>query len=137
MPDILHDFLIAVPPATVFRAISTSAGLDRWWTKTSADGANVGDRLDIGFGPEYAWRARVLVSDPPRAYEIEMEHADVDWKGTRIAFQLDPAQNGTQVRFRHAGWQAANDHYRILVLLLGHVPPRAKAKSGVRRGGAL
>jgi uncharacterized protein YndB with AHSA1/START domain len=32
MPDIYHDFIIVAKKAPVFTAITTSRGLDEWWT---------------------------------------------------------------------------------------------------------
>ena len=36
MADIFHNFPIEAPPDKVFGAISSSEGLDKWWTKDSA-----------------------------------------------------------------------------------------------------
>jgi uncharacterized protein YndB with AHSA1/START domain len=35
MPDVLHDLPIKAPLDRVFQAVSTSDGLDCWWTKRS------------------------------------------------------------------------------------------------------
>jgi uncharacterized protein YndB with AHSA1/START domain len=113
MPDITQDFPIATAPARVFGAISTAAGLDVWWTKRSAGRARLGSIYDLGFGPEYQWRARVTRCEPGAAFELELISADADWQGTRVGFELTPTPTGTQVRFHHLGWPAANEHYRI------------------------
>jgi uncharacterized protein YndB with AHSA1/START domain len=112
MPDILHDFPIRVPPARVFEAVSTPAGLDRWWTARSTGAPGVGFEYQLWFGPEYDWRATVSQCDPPRAFELTVTVAMPDWTGTRVGFQLEERPFGTQVRFWHAGWAAADDHFR-------------------------
>ena len=57
MADITHHFPIFAPIDKVFRAFSTLAGLDQWWTKTSSGEARegVGDngRL-MGYGARIA-----------------------------------------------------------------------------------
>lgn len=113
MPDILHDFPIAAAPGLVFEAISAPAGLDRWWTKTSDGKARVGSEYALGFGPDYDWRARVSACIPNVQFELEMTHADADWNGTRVRFELEETSTGTRLRFRHAGWPTINEHYRV------------------------
>ncbi len=113
MADIYHDFPIAVPPARVFAAVSTPAGLDQWWTLRSAGRAALGAEYELGFGPEYDWRATVSRCVPDREFEFTMGRSDQDWEGSRIRFELTPTAGGTQVRFSHAGWPTANEHYRI------------------------
>ncbi|MBV9436452.1 MAG: hypothetical protein JOZ44_10400, partial [Acidobacteria bacterium] len=35
MADIIQQLMVKAPVNRVFQAMSTPAGLDRWWTKTS------------------------------------------------------------------------------------------------------
>ena len=60
MPDILQDFPIKADLRQVFEAVSAPAGLDRWWTKTCVGQPSLGAVYELGFGPEYEWRASVL-----------------------------------------------------------------------------
>jgi len=113
MADILHDFPIAVPPASVFEAISTPPGLDRWWTARSAGSPIQGTEYQLWFGPEYDWRAAVTLARPARAFELRLTRALDDWMGTLVGFELEEVPTGTQVRFHHTGWPVANEHYRI------------------------
>lgn len=113
MPDIFHDFPINRPRARVFEAVSNPRGLDSWWTKTSAGEPRDGAEYDLGFGPQYAWRARVTRVTPDSEFELQLVEADVDWTGTRVGFRLEGDGDMTQVRFRHTGWPTLNEHYRI------------------------
>ncbi|HZS60031.1 MAG TPA: SRPBCC domain-containing protein [Gemmatimonadaceae bacterium] len=105
--DIIQDFLIHAPASKVFHGISTPEGLDTWWTQTSS---RHGNEFDLGFGPGYEWRARIVKSVPDREFELELTRADDDWTGTKVGFVLE---GDTQVRFHHTGWPRSNDHYRI------------------------
>jgi len=113
MPDILHDFLIRVPAARVFQAVSTPEHLDQWWTKRSAGQPTQGAEYELWFGPQFDWRARVTRCVPGEAFEIEIVRAGEDWTGTRVGFQLASADGATQVRFHHVGWPKLNEHYRV------------------------
>lgn len=113
MPDILQDFPIRAPRARVFRAVSEPAGLDAWWTKTSAGESTEGAEYALGFGPGYDWRARVSRAVPDSEFELTMTDSDADWNGTRVGFRLEENDGVTQVRFHHTGWPQSNEHYRI------------------------
>lgn len=110
---ILHDFPIAAPPEKVFAGVATPAGLDEWWTARSSGTPQVGTEYQLYFGPEYDWRAVVRKSRPGQAFELELTRAMKDWHGTRVGFELQPTETGTMLRFYHAGWAEATEHYRI------------------------
>lgn len=113
MADILHDLPIKATPEDVFRAVSTPQDLDRWWTKRSAGEARTGAEYELWFGPDYDWRAQVTRCVPPVEFELQITKAMPDWIGTKVGFVLDGADGGTMVRFRHAGWAEASEHFRI------------------------
>ncbi len=112
MPDILHDLFIRAPRPDVFRALSTPAGLNAWWTLDSEGEAAEGSVWRLGFGPDYRWAARVVRCVPEAEFEWEITSADEDWTGTRVGFRLRNEGGGTALRFEHRGWAGINDHYR-------------------------
>jgi uncharacterized protein YndB with AHSA1/START domain len=113
MADIFLDFPIKASQDRVFQAVSTPDGLDRWWTKQSAGVAAEGAEFELGFGPEYDWRAKVTRCVADSEFELQMTRADADWIGTRVGFRLDSRAGLTQVRFYHTGWPSQNEHWRI------------------------
>jgi uncharacterized protein YndB with AHSA1/START domain len=114
MPDILQDFPIKAPRDQVFRAVSTPAGLDAWWTGRAAGEPVVGATYELGFGPEYDWRADLTRCASGREFELSLTTADADWTGTRVGFRLeDKGDAATWVAFSHTGWPDANEHYRV------------------------
>jgi uncharacterized protein YndB with AHSA1/START domain len=112
MPDVVHDFPIFASAARVFAGIATPTGLDAWWSLTSSGEPRAGTSYVLGFGPEHQWRARVARCESDRCFELELTHADADWTGTRVGFELDERDGRTDVRFHHTGWPEANAHYR-------------------------
>lgn len=113
MPDILHDLWIDAPPDRVFEAVSTPEGLDRWWTLGASGSPAEGAEYELGFGPGWEWRARVSLLRPGSEMELAILEADDDWTGTVVGFSLEPSERGTKLRFRHAGWREANEHFRV------------------------
>ena len=114
MADILSELLIKVPRKRVFDAVSTPAGFDAWWTKTSTGMPREGARFTLDFGPEYQWAATVTKCVPPSAFELKMTDCDPDWRDTLVGFELQPRpDSATRLLFHHAGWPAANDHWRM------------------------
>jgi uncharacterized protein YndB with AHSA1/START domain len=114
MLDILHDFPVFASVARVFDAVSTPAGLDRWWTLRSAGLPIEGTNWELDFGPGYLWGAMVTRSEPPKLFELKVEDAVSDWLGTHVRFELTAmGDQHTGVRFAHSGWAEETEHYRI------------------------
>jgi uncharacterized protein YndB with AHSA1/START domain len=111
--DIVHDFAIRASATLVFDSVSTSVGLDQWWTKKSRGVPRKGAPFELEFGPGFEWRAQVTRCVPEREFELTLTYADADWMGTRVGFELEGKGDATQVRFRHSGWPDANEHYRV------------------------
>lgn len=113
MPDILQDFPVRAPREAVFHAVSEPRGLESWWTKRSSGDPAEGAEYELWFGADYDWRAKVARYVPDTEFELELTRADSDWLGTRVGFRLETGEGATWVRFHHAGWPNANEHYRI------------------------
>src|SRR5262245_31099549 len=103
MADIIHHFPIKASLQNVFRASSTPAGLDAWWTKRSAGKPVEGAEYELWFGPEYDWRAVVSRCVPDVEFEFRITNAQEDWQETRVGFLLDVEDGVTDVRFRDSG----------------------------------
>ncbi len=112
MPDILQDFPISAPPASVYDAVTLPSLLNQWWPKQSRGHPEVGVVYELDFGPEYQWRAEVTRAEPGVAFELRMLESDADWSGTRVGFELSPIADGTHVSFYHRNWPEANGHFR-------------------------
>jgi uncharacterized protein YndB with AHSA1/START domain len=113
MADIHHDFPIMASPEDVFRAISTPDGIDNGWSRNSSGAPEAGEIYELSFGPGYDWRAAVTRCVPDSEFELQFIEADDEWTRTKVGFNLDARDGTTQVRFRHVGWPAINEHYRV------------------------
>ena len=112
MHDILHDFQIEAKPVEIFRAISTSKGLNSWWTLNSSGIPEEGELYNLDFGPDYQWTARVVKVDNPNILEWKMEKSDDDWKDTIVGFEIIGNGTHSHVKFYHKSWAESNDHFR-------------------------
>ena len=113
MPDIFHNFLIKAFPDKVFDAITTSRGLNNWWTKSSDVRPEPGGTYTLNFGPGYEWKAVVSKYEPDKSFELEMTETGVDWPGTKVGFLISFKTGATEVAFYHTGWPENNEHYKI------------------------
>lgn len=113
MADVFQELPINATRRRVFDAVSSPAGLDAWWTKTASGTPAEGSEYQLGFGPEYHWRARVTRAVQDAEFELELTTADADWTGTRIGFRLTDQDGKTRLEFRHTGWPSDNRHFRV------------------------
>jgi uncharacterized protein YndB with AHSA1/START domain len=112
MPEILHTLSIRSSRQKVFEAVSTSKGLDAWWTKSSTGKSELGARFALGFGPGYEWEALVTKYEPGTVFELQMIKADPDWLNTKVGFMLKSENEITQLHFYHSGWQQLSEHFK-------------------------
>jgi len=114
MPDIYHTFTIDVAMENVFWGVSTSNGLDRWWTKNSSAIPARGATYVLDFGPGYTWKAVVTKYEEGKEFELQITDADADWMNTKVGFSLTAkGKSVTVVDFYHTGWPSANEHYKV------------------------
>ena len=113
MADIFQTFTIKAPPQKVFEGISTSEGLDQWWTKNSEADQRIDGKYLLDFGPGYTWKAAVSKYDPNREFELLMTDADADWDGSKVGFFIEDKNGSSEVNFYHTGWPENNKHYKI------------------------
>ena len=95
---------IAAEPEAVLAALTTPEGVAGWWGTTSGSAGAVGDVLEVGFGTSRVITLDVAALEPGRIeWFVERAPYTPEWDGTRIVFELAPAGDGTELRFRHVG----------------------------------
>ena len=134
MPDILHSIQISAPPEAIYPLISTAQGLGAWW---AADVTEAGGTVDLGFfNRQTVYRLRPQVDRPTSHFEWSCGTGK-EWAGTRLIFKLQPAGNGTLVRFTHAGWESATDYFVSCTTTWGELMFRLKAAAEDKPRGPL
>jgi uncharacterized protein YndB with AHSA1/START domain len=95
---------IAARPERVLSALTTPEGVAGWWGTTSGSAAAVGDVLEVGFGTTRVVTMDVASLEPGRIeWFVQRAPHTPEWDGTTILFELTPAADGTELRFRHVG----------------------------------
>jgi len=113
MFSIHHDITIKSSPEKIFQAITTSEGLDSWWTKQSAGIPKMGEEYRFYFTKGYDWFAKVLMIMENKQIMFKMIHADPDWIDTLLTFTIIKKNDNTcLLRFDHTEWRSINDHFR-------------------------
>lgn len=114
MPSIHHLFTIQAKAEVIFDAITTSQGLNSWWTTEASGQPTLGNEYRFYFSRDHDWRAEVVEVHAPTQISWQMRQADDDWLPTQLHFSLEESADGTNttVRFAHTSWAKINDHFR-------------------------
>ena len=136
MADITHTIFIDAPSDRVYRALTRSNELSRWWCRCEGDTAEGGEAT---FMCEDTASVRVRVQKlVPKLVSwrcIDHDfHGNIEWLGTTIEFVLWPRQSGTQVVFSHMGFADENGLYPYCQVGWWHYLKRIK--SLIERGFA-
>jgi uncharacterized protein YndB with AHSA1/START domain len=111
MFNIKHLLAINAPAEKVYEAITTPAGVSGWWTSDNRIADAVGGYAEFTFGDRYHNKMRILALEPGRRVEWECLEGDPEWVGTTFAFDLEPVEGGTRLRFAHNGWREESDFF--------------------------
>jgi uncharacterized protein YndB with AHSA1/START domain len=104
MPDILHRVGVRGSAGDVYRALSTTEGLSRWWITGTTGSPEVGGTLN--FRPEGGgFDMKVLESKPGELVKWKCTGGPPEWIGTELTFRLQPRDGQTMILFTHAGWR--------------------------------
>lgn len=101
MHDVLFRFETTAAPATVIEALTTTAGIKQFWTVDAKVPSRVGESLTLGF------------KQAPAPFDLTLEQSDdttviwrtetfpPHWVGTTVRWDIEPTEDGANVRFRH------------------------------------
>ena len=110
MPDLNHMITIAAPPAKVYAAVATQAGMRGWWTADTAFDEKVGGRAVFGFGQKATtFRMTIEALEKDKRVALSCQGEPAEWNGTTLTWTLTPDGAGTVLRFTHANWKAPTD----------------------------
>jgi uncharacterized protein YndB with AHSA1/START domain len=116
MSEIITQFDVEAPPATVWAALTTAEGIRGWWTT----------QAEIVSGEHTV--VQVRFPDAPMSWDFRVDEAlkaerlgwhcvggPPPWIGTDILFRIgDAPEGGTRVVFDHAGWTDAEEMVRVV-----------------------
>ena len=109
MADIHHRVCIKSSSEAVYEALTTNAGLSKWWTNDVSGAGDIGSTIEFRFnggGPDF------IVTGLIPNKKVCWQHSGSvpePWIGTEILFLLDTDKEQTFVRFTHSGWKESSD----------------------------
>lgn len=105
MSEIKHDISIEATPETIYQALTTTQGLQAWFTAQVDGSGKVGTDWHLRFTdqPFFSWR--ILTADNPRHVIWECLEGPGNAPGTEVEFSLKPAsKTQTILTISHRGW---------------------------------
>jgi uncharacterized protein YndB with AHSA1/START domain len=127
MPDIKHLIEIAATPSAVYAALTTSAGLQSWWTADAEAETQAGGAAQFGFFQRTTvYRMRIDQLEPARRVAWTCE-TGAEWQGTSLVFSLEAKGAGTLLHFVHGNWQAESEYFLCCNTTWGELLYRLKA----------
>jgi uncharacterized protein YndB with AHSA1/START domain len=125
---------VAADLATVRRALTTTAGIEGWWTDAARVPEDVGGHLELD------------IPGVPQPFDLELAEATDQrvvwragsfppfWEGTSVRWEIapNPEGEGTRVVMSHAGWEPDHPIVGVVTLGWGEILPRLRrfAESG-------
>jgi uncharacterized protein YndB with AHSA1/START domain len=110
MVDILHRVGITASQDAVYQALTTTEGLEGWWTSDVRGDADAGGvvqfrfRFDDSPDPD-GFDMSVLEAKPAERVLWEVVDGPGEWIGTQISWDLRTEGDYTIIMFAHRGWR--------------------------------
>jgi uncharacterized protein YndB with AHSA1/START domain len=127
MATILLRVPLDAEPKDVYDALSTSEGINGWWSNHTEGPDGVGSSIKVGFpdapitfdfevveevaGERVAWRC---LAGPP------------EWIGTHITYDIQTNEGETSVLLTHDGWSSTEESFPFIAYSWAQILPRLK-----------
>ena len=115
--EILLSLDIAATPERLYEALTTQEGLAGWWTPEAKAEPRVGAVNEFGFAGLARLAFRVDALEPGRHVAWSAMQVPPDWQGTRIAFDITPAEKSVNLRFSQTGFAHPYEHFGMFSYL--------------------
>lgn len=128
MPDILLRVPLEGEAAAAYEALTTSEGVNGWWSNHTEGPAGVGSTMKVAF-PEapITFDFEVTQEVPGQRVSWRCLSGPPEWAGTDVSFdvQSDPDGN-TSILFTHGGWATAESSFPFIAYSWAQILPRLK-----------
>ena len=116
MADILHLVGIHSDRNRIFKALTSQADIQGWWSQFTEAEARVGAVNRVSFyGGMVVFELRVESLVPGEQVVWAVTGGPPDWQGTRITWTLTdgegPSAGQTMVHFTHAGFESTGGNF--------------------------
>jgi uncharacterized protein YndB with AHSA1/START domain len=113
MATIAHQVWINAEPAEIYKAVTLTEGLSKWWLKECQA------RPEVGFVNEFYMNGHVhdrmlIVALHPNEYvEWKCVNDNGMWTGTHLSFAIKDKNGITVLDFKHTNWEAETEFFTI------------------------
>ncbi len=112
MVDILHQVGIEASPDAVYKALTETSGLRRWWSEHSEIQPEVGSLAQVSFyNKAVVFELRVNELIPNSKIEWTVQGGPPDWANTRITWTLSENQGQTMLHLAHRGFESTGGNF--------------------------
>ena len=129
MATILLRMPVDADPKVVHDALSTSEGVNGWWSNHTEGPSGVGSTMRVAF-PDAPITFDFEVDDerPGEGVTWRCLAGPPEWIGTTISFDVQPdADANTSVLFTHDGWATTQESFPFIAYSWAQILPRFKA----------
>jgi uncharacterized protein YndB with AHSA1/START domain len=95
----------------VYKQLVSIDGLRKWWTDQTTGNTELNGIIDFRFRERYHIQMKVIELIPDKLVKWQCLHADDDWIGTIVSFDLDTENGKTLLRFTHDKWPTHGDFF--------------------------
>lgn len=122
MNDFQIDLQIEATVSTVYEALTTQSGIQRWWTTSCQVGSNVGEMINLSFGKTFKeMRIESLRLNEAVEWYVTKSQLDIpnlerknEWEGSSIAIHIAPQSTShTRLHLVHMGLTPEVECYEI------------------------
>ena len=99
MRTIIHAVHVHVPPAKVYRALTTRDGLSGWWTTQVSLDEGVGGVIRFTFHGDFHPRMEQTALEAGRLVRWQCVGGHDNWQGDEFAFELEERSGETFLLF--------------------------------------
>lgn len=116
-------------PEAVHTALTTTSGVEAWWTDTAVIPETVGGHLELTFPGMLLPFDLILEECAAKRVSWQAGSFPPPWEGTRCSWDLaaNPDAPGTRIRFEHSGWDQSNPHVGMVTFGWGQILGRLKS----------
>jgi hypothetical protein len=128
----MATILLRVPldavPKVVHDALSTTEGVNGWWSSHTEGPSGVGSKMKVAF-PDVpmTFDFEVTADEPGERVSWRCLAGPPEWIGTDISFEIqaDDARS-TSVLFKHDGWASTEESFPFIAYSWAQILPRLK-----------
>ena len=127
MATILLRVPVDAEPKVVYDALSTSEGVNGWWSDHTEGPEGVGSTMKVAF-PDAPMTFDFEVSEEAPGERVSWRclAGPPEWTGTDITFDVETGDEGTSVLFSHDGWATTDQSFPFIAYSWAQILPRLK-----------